>query len=134
MSNRNFEVSPERENNGVNPEYLVAEIAPLSNPEDINNVLIASLNSVSLSPEYCPTSPDMTSENEEKEEVIVNNSGISSQKVWLPNKDNHYDWISTDVLSKSNVWRCDYFITQGKKPENVTDGETCREVCNFKNK
>ena len=80
MSNNNFEAPPERENDGVNPEHPVTELALLTNTENINNAPIANPNDANLLLEHDPNFSDVASETEEKEEVIVNDLGTGQQK------------------------------------------------------
>ena len=56
-------------------------------------------------PEHDPTFPNVSSAIKENEEEIFNNSGISTHKLWFPNKCKPADWTGVDMLSKGDVWR-----------------------------
>ena len=86
------------ENNGINSENMSSDAQ-----ENNNNVRIAVPNAMTLLPECDPTLPEIKRETEDNEVEVVNNSGINTKNVWLPNSDNPSEWKGNDILSKSII-------------------------------
>ena len=72
----------------ANLENPVTERASQKNHENNNNVPIVNPHAVNFPPECDQTFTYIKRESEENKEEVVNNSGVSTHKLWLYDSDN----------------------------------------------
>ena len=67
---------------------MVNERASQKNQENNNNVPNVNPHAVNFPPKCVPMFTDVKRDSEENKEEVVNNSGISTHKLWLHDSDN----------------------------------------------